>query len=147
MIHVSNCRNYKLDQSWKTHRKAVKLQGLSPASANLLLFYAVECGLKSLLLKKHLWTTCPTDRGNLLRSHDLAKIFMGTEPSKAEVEKAAPPSPLHLKWGSEKVPHIKIGDVHSVWRYGLPIDRDDEKKVIAWLQKVNQYIALKRIQP
>ncbi len=144
MIPVSNCQDFNLEQSWKTHKRADRLKGLPPASANLLLFYAVECGLKSLLLKTRNLTTCPKNRDNLLYSHDLAKILREMCPSRAEIGTA--PFQLHLDLKSGNMRHQVIGDIHSVWRYGLSIDPKNERDVIDWLRKIDRYITSKRRQ-
>ncbi|MBF0438467.1 MAG: hypothetical protein HQL93_05025 [Magnetococcales bacterium] len=137
MISIKNCQDLALVKAWNMHARAVKLQGLPPASAHILLFYAVECGLKYLLLEKRMVRTCP-DKG-LFHSHELANILRELSPSAAEVGRS--PSDLHLILGSRKMRHPYLGDVHSAWRYGISIDQENEKEIVDWLLQVNSYIA------
>ncbi|MBF0215076.1 MAG: hypothetical protein HQM00_16205 [Magnetococcales bacterium] len=144
MIPIENCKDFDLMQAWKMHGKADRLQGLPPASAHILLFYAVECGLKHLLLAKHALRACPYGR-QLFHSHDLARILRELSPSAAEV--GASPPDLHLELRAGKMRHQPSGDAHSAWRYGLSIQEDNEKQIVEWLRQVNRFIAKKRRQP
>ncbi|MBF0628403.1 MAG: hypothetical protein HQL91_09285 [Magnetococcales bacterium] len=140
MIPIKNCQDFDLISAWKMHRKADRLHGLPSASANILLFYAVECGLKHLLLKERALRACPDSR-NLFHSHDLAKILRALSPSAAEVNASSPD--LHLELGSGKMRHQTSGDAHSAWRYGLSIQEENEKQIVEWLRQVNRFIANK----
>ncbi|MBF0435410.1 MAG: hypothetical protein HQL77_08555 [Magnetococcales bacterium] len=136
MIHITNCKDFKLEQSWKRLRGACMLQGLPLESANLLLFYAVECGLKHLLLAKLASPKCPGE--GLLYSHNLKAIASDLWSSSANVPRL--PRSIHLKLKSKKLMEIKVEDIHLAWRYGLSIDDADEGKMVEWLQKVNDYM-------
>ncbi|MBF0182459.1 MAG: hypothetical protein HQM03_20780 [Magnetococcales bacterium] len=143
MIRLDHCHDIDLVRAWKTHGGTDRLQGLPTASAYILLFYAVECGLKHLLLEKNRSPKCP-DKG-LFHSHDLTAIFRELSPAAAEVKPA--PADLHLQLGSGLKKHQPMCDVHAAWRYGIPIDQENERKIIEWLRQVNRFIADKRRQP
>ncbi|MBF0141378.1 MAG: hypothetical protein HQL74_14000 [Magnetococcales bacterium] len=138
MIPITNCEDFKLEQAWKKFKRTDRLQGLPPESANLLLFYAVECGLKHLLLAKLASPKCPVSGKGLLYSHNLKAIASDLWSSSANVPRL--PRNMHLKLKSGKKECIEVEDVHLAWRYGLSIDETDEKKMVEWLRKINDYM-------
>lgn len=106
----------------------------------LLLFYAVECGLKAVWLKRQNRTLFESTDIHQM-GHDLQQVLkdlkVGTAMSLPESFQL--PSAIqgtnHLQRGG------KFGDVHQAWRYGgkcqTPTDQHCEQqllKVLAWIQ-------------
>ena len=99
----------------------------------LLLFYAVECGLKAVWLKHQGRTLF--DAGDIEKTghnlrHALKELNVGAGLSLPEA--------LQLE---KPVRHGRLGDLHQVWRYGgqckSPTDHDCEQqlqKVLEWIQ-------------
>ena len=106
----------------------------------LLLFYAVECGLKAVWLKRQNRTLF--EGADIQRmGHDLQQVLkdlnVGTTLSLPESFQL----PAAIK-GTASVPrNSKFGDVHQAWRYGgkcqAPTDQDCEQqllKVLNWIR-------------
>lgn len=106
----------------------------------LLLFYAVECGLKAVWLKRKGRTLF--DEADISQTgHDLRKVLkdlnVGSELSLPESFRL--PTTAH---GQHQRPRTgRFGDVHQAWRYGAkceaPTDHDCERqlqKVLNWIQ-------------
>ncbi|MFM5446722.1 hypothetical protein ACET9C_04450 [Aeromonas veronii] len=106
----------------------------------LLLFYAVECGLKAVWLKRQRRTLF--DGADISRTgHDLRKVLkelnVGSGLSLPEAFRL--PNVVN---GQTQLPRNgQFGDVHQAWRYGgkceAPSDQDCEQqlqKVLIWIQ-------------
>lgn len=76
MFHIRFCKHYHLQRAWKNYKASSQLQGFTPDSkpSHLLLFYAVESGLKDLFVSENRLKECP--EGGLLYSHDLKKLLL-----------------------------------------------------------------------
>ncbi|MEM1168181.1 MAG: hypothetical protein AAGJ08_03600 [Cyanobacteria bacterium P01_H01_bin.35] len=124
-----------LKKAFHAHRKEAKK--ISGISYYLLLFYTAECGLKSLYLKgKKLSTTDKIqDQGLLSKDgHNLGRWVKELKIAAKEV--GATPN-FHLeKSGSI----LDIEKAHQVWRYGVKIKPEDEKKLVEWLENICNYI-------
>jgi len=106
----------------------------------LLLFYAVECGLKAVWLKRHSRTLFEgTDIHQV--GHDLQQLLKDLKVG----SKMSLPTSVQLptaRKGTTAFPRkTKFGDVHQAWRYGgrcqTPTDQDCEQqlmKVLNWIQ-------------
>jgi hypothetical protein len=106
----------------------------------LLLFYAVECGLKAVWLKRQRRTLFEGD--DIARTgHDLRRVLKDLNVGSILPlpEKFRLPEVLR---GHVQLPRNgKFGDLHQVWRYGGkcedPTDHDCEQqlqKVLTWIQ-------------
>lgn len=106
----------------------------------LLLFYAVECGLKAVWLKRQNRTLF--DGVDIHRmGHDLQQVLkdlkVGSDLSLSQSFQLPATSQ-----GPASLPRNgKFGDVHQAWRYGgkcqVPTDKDCEQqllKVLSWIQ-------------
>lgn len=106
----------------------------------LLLFYAVECGLKAVWLKRQgrtLFESADIDQ----TGHDLRQLLkilkVGSDLTLPESFQLAAATA-----GTASLPrNRKFGDVHQAWRYGgrctAPTDQDCEQqllKVLNWIQ-------------
>jgi hypothetical protein len=108
-------------------------------SHNLLLFYAVECGLKSLYIRK---CKCNNTRGIeesiTSNGHNLAYWLKALTLS-AQVTEVRDPKFRLLRdgrTGSER----PISVAHQAWRYGALIDNDDENRLLIWIKSVSEWI-------
>ena len=145
MISIPLCSNYKLAQLWKTHKRGSNLAAAEPYTSNMLFFYAVECGLKHLLVQLKKLTFCPRPgKREVLFSHDLTKILNELQPSRAEIIHS--PKTLRLLLPGPK-DHSPFCDVHLAWRYGLNMDPVSEREIREWLKKVDRFIVKRRQNP
>jgi len=106
-------------------------------SYNLLLFYAVESGLKSIYLRwNNILTTEKIADEKLTKSHNLSKwvqkLYLPASVSG--------PCPEFKLTRNNKQEHYDVGQVHQAWRYGIEIDQNDQEKLIRWLETVRSLI-------
>lgn len=104
------------------------------SSFYLLLFYAVECGLKHIYLRRnHLRTIDSIPDDNLRNSHDLEQWVQE----------------LHLPRSIVgKIPSVRLQNntpcpirkTHQAWRYGMDLQADDERAFVAWLKGIHEWI-------
>lgn len=112
------------------------------ASIYLLVFYAVECGLKAVWLKNNGLSGTDQIQDQALiseKGHDLTvwtkKLRLpATITGKYDTKE---PRMFHL---SRDKSSWDIGKIHQTWRYGVKIDSDDEQKLVAWLNQVSDWI-------
>jgi hypothetical protein len=96
------------------------------SSANLLLFYAVECGLKAALI----------DRGKLrgtadlpedLRDHDLRRLAPRLVDGLRDCRRRHDGG------------HVPVRDLHQAWRYGAVLEPDGERAATQALVAVSNW--------
>jgi hypothetical protein len=106
----------------------------------LLLFYAVECGLKAVWLKRQRRTLFEGD--DITRTgHDLRQVLKSLHVGSSLSLPESFRLPAALR-GQEQLPRNgKFGDLHQAWRYGgkceAPTDHDCEQhlqKMLTWIQ-------------
>jgi hypothetical protein len=100
------------------------------ASLRLLLTYAVECGLKVLLMKHYKvseYSDLPADAqiGHDIRA-GLKQLHGGTV------------RPVMTRHGKDPQERVRPADLHQAFRYGIPVASanevtEDLKKVLAWI--------------
>jgi hypothetical protein len=101
---------------------------------NLLLFYAVECGLKAAwLMRNRLRDTSEIDASLTQRGHDLVfwtkKLYLPAEITNGNTG-------FRLRSGGAK---LDLGLAHQVWRYGVDVEPADEASLETWLNQVWQW--------
>jgi len=135
----------ELKDAFKAHTKIIKIETNKDSSLYLLLVYAVECGIKSIYLKRNSLTGTDKIQDQSLISkdgHNLAFWIKElrlppTIVGKYE-EKNYPKIPdFHLdrdgsNWSMEKA--------HQAWRYGVKMKTEDEQKLVEWLESVCTWI-------
>lgn len=140
MIHASES---DLRQAFHKHYSAVK--ETKEACSYLLLFYSVECGLKSILLKQqHLRSTAQIQDQTLL-SHNFAPLVKELRLPRSIVgeigdtnDKTQPRLPnFRLCKDSSS---WQMSEVHQAWRYGIPVDPQDQEILVEWLENVCNWI-------
>ncbi|RLC10593.1 MAG: hypothetical protein DRI57_20150 [Deltaproteobacteria bacterium] len=135
MVHVTR---REIEKSFRKHKSFVRHLNQSGRYASpqrkMILFYAVECGLKSLYMKrKCLQRTDQKDSNNKSVSdfsHNLNRLLK------------------KLNLIQHKLPDVMAVDsisipaksLHEAWRYGKELDAYDERKYEEKLQKIMQII-------
>jgi hypothetical protein len=133
MIHASDS---DLRRAFHKHYSAV--QETKEDCSYLLLSYAVECGLKSILLKRQRLTSTDQIRDQNLLSHNFAPLIKELRLPASVVGHMDDQSPLKLptfyldKGGSP----LNMSEAHQAWRYGIRIKSEDQERLIEWLKKV-----------
>ncbi len=135
MVHVTL---REIEKSFRRNKKFVTHLNQSgsyvASQRKLILFYAVECGLKALYMRrKRLRKTDQKDtdnKGVSSFSHNLNRLLK------------------KLNLIQHKLPDVKAKDnvlipaksLHEAWRYGKELDPDDEHKYEEKLQKIMQIL-------
>lgn len=130
----------ELGESFQKHYEVYKNGLGSDNSKRLALFYAVECGLKGILLKKyHVFLYSKLDE-KYQYGHDIKKILknFGIESS--------------YKLNSFQTKHkdqVHVEHYHEVWRYGMELDQRNEeivKEIEANLSDIAKWIDENRMK-
>lgn len=130
MIHAGTD---ELQKAFNIHRSSAKL--VTNTSHCLLLFYAVECGLKYAYLRENsLANTKDIDPEIFEYKHDITRWL---------AELKIPAHQISIKENfryrkRDANDHVRL--VHQAWRYGILINDDDEKKIITSLKKLESWI-------
>jgi hypothetical protein len=107
----------------------------SPQSKNLLLFYAVESGLKCVYLRRHtLKTTDMISDKRIAGTHDLRVLAKELRLPASLVGDTY----FHLHRSEQMTFPIK--SAHQAWRYGIEIEKGDEEKLVKHLKNLRQWI-------
>jgi hypothetical protein len=106
-----------------------------PAS-HLLHFYAAECGLKYLYLRRNkLLKTSQIANEKLLSRHGHDLPIWARE-LKLAVASLSSPTQVKLKRGE----NCKIDCAHQAWRYGIELDADSETQISNWIKRTIESI-------
>jgi hypothetical protein len=103
---------------------------------NLLLFYAVECGLKAIWLRRNrLRTTAQLSPDLKARGgHDLmfwvSKLGLPASVTQGRCQ-------FRLKNSSGM---LDIVLAHQAWRYAIELNEEDEAAVVKWLHHIREWI-------
>ena len=122
-----NITRSEFQQSFKNHYSMYKKTGtdMPYRSRLLMLFYSVECGLKSLILKKIGKNTYEDLKsyyeinGRKSPGHDLKAMT-----KEVGIETRFPLKKIQLKDGGFILP----GKYNELWRYGAHIEDEDEEQ-------------------
>ncbi|NEQ88741.1 MAG: hypothetical protein F6K26_55265 [Moorea sp. SIO2I5] len=131
----------ELKQAFHQHLKAHR--SITGLSSYLLLFYAAECGLKSIYLRRNYLQTTEDFQDRIKKyGHNLDSwckeldIPASQLTVKTQTKNKSTPS-FHLACdGSIR----NIGAAHQVWRYGITIKKEDEEDLIDWLHQLCNWI-------
>ena len=120
-----------LESNHDLHRSSAEILG-DLSSSYLLLFYAVECGLKAALLRRtNGRSTAELDPA--MRSHslrDLAKELRLDGQLVAKLTRCA------RRDSGQVEPH----ELHEAWRYGAVLIGDHEKNAVAAIRELSAWI-------
>ena len=103
---------------------------------NLLLFYAVECGLKSVYLRRHRFRTTAQIQDLELqdKGHDIARW----------VKELRLPASLLRASGEFRLirdgARYGIEMAHQAWRYGVSMEEIDEAGLLEYLQTIQNWV-------
>lgn len=134
MIHVGSS---ELRKSFHAHIQVVLAQSNKSSSSHLLMFYAVECGLKSIWLKRNKLIGTDRIQDQTLLTKDGHNFAIWIK------ELRVPPTignkipDFHLDRGGSS---WDIGKAHQAWRYGVRMKSEDEKAVVEWLENLCDWI-------
>ena len=124
-----------LNELWRAfqlHQRAASAG--STESHSLLLFYAAECGLKAVWLRRNQKLTSDEFPEALnSRSHDLG-IWLKELRIGARIGSA--PS-LRLMRDNNS---LHISQAHEAWRYGVRMRSEDEAELRSWLDRVCAWV-------
>jgi hypothetical protein len=133
----------ELTNAWRDLVKASRPSGCTQCPTNahrLLLFYAVECGLKAVLLKN--WGKTVFCKDDVKNGHDLRELQKQLRLSNdALLPNAIQVGNIRIDAKKEEPRNGGVSALHEVWRYGgvcqSPTDEECEKK----LSSVSEWIA------
>ncbi|NER89077.1 hypothetical protein [Moorena sp. SIO3A2] len=138
MIHAGVS---ELKQAFHQHLAAHR--SLTGPSSYLLLFYAAECGLKSIRLRRNNLRTTKYFQDPIKKyGHNLdswckeLRISANQLTFKTQTKNKSTPSFRIACDDSIQ----DIGKAHQVWRYGITIKKEDEEHVIEWLHQLCNWI-------
>jgi hypothetical protein len=104
-------------------------------SLYLLLFYAVECGLKSVYLRQNrLSNTDRIHRADLRGSHDLGGWIKELRLPASIATKGHP-----FRLERDGSAHT-ISRAHEAWRYGVRMKPEDEENLVSFLRAIHGWI-------
>ena len=141
MSNRINVTRREFQDSYRRHYKMYKETTGSDKSRRLLLFYSVECGLKSLLMKDlgnntyEEFVECCGSEKKGLTGHDIRAMLKKLNPHNSYCLRN-----IHLKRGGY-VPPEKFNEL---WRYGVALENEDEEgKAEKTLEKIAEWIRTK----
>ena len=106
------------------------------ASRYLLLFYAVESGLKAIYLKSnHQVKTNQISNQNLKNSHDLL-LWVKELKLPASITNGCRPR-IKLKRDNSS---FDISFAHQAWRYCVEIEEKAQHELVQWLKNVKDWV-------
>jgi hypothetical protein len=128
MVHASLGH---LRKAFQRQRQPALLQA---QGRNLLLFYAVECGLKAAwLTRNRLRDTAEIHASLKPRGHDLIfwtkKLYLPAAITNGNIG-------FRLRFRGDR---LDLGLAHQAWRYGVDVEPADEVALGAWLDQVWQW--------
>ncbi len=126
-----------LRQAFHSHLSAYeKTKDTFSTSSYLLLFYAAECGMKRIwLIRNNLNTTNDISDPTLL-SRDGHNLDRWKKELRISASIGDTPHFSLASDGSD----LGIEKAHQLWRYGIRMDSDKEKRVVEWLEKVCHWV-------
>jgi len=102
----------------------------------LLFFYGLECGLKSIYLKRNkILRTDQISDENLRGTHDLFMMIKELR-LPAQIARTSAPSFRLTRDGTS----LPIKSAHEAWRYGILIQADDLQNLLGWMQDIRNRI-------
>lgn len=106
-------------------------------SSYLLLFYAAECGMKSVWLQRNRLKTTKDISDSTLLSREGHNLDWWKKQLRISARIVGETPHFSLAAGGSD---LNIEKAHEVWRYGIRMDTEKEKRVVEWLQTVCSWI-------
>jgi hypothetical protein len=120
----------ELEDLKRSFRHHTQVEGAASESRNLLLFYAVECGLKAVWMRRNHLTRTDQIENPIIHTHDLRRLA-------AELTVATGVGQCQETF---KLRRDSAGwqarQVHEAWRYGVQVDPKDEQALVDWLARL-----------
>ncbi|MBW4616907.1 MAG: hypothetical protein KME21_27420 [Desmonostoc vinosum HA7617-LM4] len=129
----------ELRQSFHAHLGSDQIQDNKSPSSHLLIFYAVECGLKSIWLKRNKLNSTAKIQDQSVLTKDGHNITVWLKKLGISAQSL----------GSNKIPGFRlerggsswdVGKAHQAWRYGVRMEFQDEKVLVEWLDSLCNWI-------
>ncbi|MEG5014813.1 MULTISPECIES: hypothetical protein [unclassified Microcoleus] len=128
----------ELRQAFNSHLSAYeKTTDSFCASSYLLLFYAAECGMKSIWLKRNKLRTTNDISDSTLLSPDGHNLDRWKKELKISARIVGETPHFSLANGGSD---LGIEKAHQVWRYGIRMNSEKEKRVVEWLKNVCNWV-------
>jgi hypothetical protein len=123
-----------LKKAFNAHKAASQqTQGIS---SYLLLFYAAECGMKCVWLKRNNLRTTDDITDSTLLSPDGHNLNRWKKELKISASIGNAPAFSLAHGGAD----LEVAKAHQVWRYGIGMDSAQEKQLGEWLEKIYNWI-------
>ncbi|XZN98747.1 MAG: hypothetical protein ACM65K_10950 [Microcoleus sp.] len=123
-----------LRQAFNAHR--VASQKTTGISSHLLLFYAAECGMKSVWLKRNNLRTTNDIADSTMLSPDGHNLNRWKKELKISASIGNAPAFSLARGGAD----LEVAKAHEAWRYGIQMNADQEKELVEWLEKIYNWI-------
>lgn len=111
-----------------------------PDAAALLLFYAAECGLKSIYMIQNNLKDTSDSRGTAIPASKFVHNILRLADVLRMPRSAYAPNPGFVLLRTGRT--IDVSQLHQAWRYGERIM--DTDRIYAWLQKILDWIKRNR---
>ncbi|MGE0083656.1 MAG: hypothetical protein AB7S75_04480 [Desulfococcaceae bacterium] len=112
--------------------------GQRTSTHRMVMFYAVECALKSHMLNIYPKSAIAGKIKKLLyKDHNITKMLSINKLPNWQNYSSTPPEMIII--GDEKNKH-SLNDAHKYWRYGLTLKDDSERRITEWLETVYRFL-------
>lgn len=123
-----------LKQAFNAHK--VASQETTGISSYLLLFYAAECGMKSVWLKRNNLRTTNDIADSTLLSPDGHNLNRWKKELRISASIGNAPAFSLAVGGAD----LEVAKAHQAWRYGIRMNADKEKELVEWLEKIYNWV-------
>ncbi|MCX7572236.1 hypothetical protein OS242_20210 [Tumebacillus sp. DT12] len=132
-LHVTR---KQLIDSFHRHLAVYKSASIGKSmSHSLILFYAVECGLKALILGK-----IGKNSTEVLSNHSDAELqYISSGKNGHDLNRMI----KYLNVSRLRIPEIQgiaVVDLHTAWRYGFPVGFEEQAQAVAKLYNIANWI-------
>jgi HEPN domain-containing protein len=124
-----------LEQNLVQHQANADALGEVQA-AYLLLFYAVECGMKAAVLRR-VKGRGTNDLDGPLRTHDLSRLAK-------ELRLSADINTKLVRCRRPGADYVEHHELHEAWRYGAKLDPQHEAHAVAGLRELAKWCGQER---
>lgn len=125
----------QLRQAFHAHLRAS--QQTQASCSCLLLFYAVECGMKSIYLRRNRLKETSNISDQTLLSRDGHNLDRWVKELRISASQVGNTPYFRLKSGGSS---LDIEKAHQAWRYGIQINSKDEENLVKWLKALCNWI-------
>jgi hypothetical protein len=125
----------ELRQAFHAHLGAS--QKTTGISSHLLLFYAAECGMKSVWLRRNILKTTNDISDKTLLSQDGHNLDRWKKELKISASVVGETPHFRLASGASS---LDVEKAHQAWRYGIRMNPQDEKDLVEWLKNLCDWI-------